>query len=405
MIDAAIPPSPSGDPDADRKKLLLNWALGALRTLGFEQAVAQAATAAELHTITLESQEAGVALAIRDALFPASGKRDGIFVGLREGGLKSILRNRLDDMKRDREKALANAPPPPDPRAAQPHPFADPKFTPVDLVYEASEIYLYMLEPVRVIYSCWVPYTHVYYQFKIAPRLAFTSEFPSSGKTTAVDVSRPMVLRPNLEALGTGAAVRAFLNEGPGTVLLDELDMVDEDTRRELLRVWNLGHKFGARHSMMVKGQRVLQNLYAPVAGAGLGSFLGASQRSRTYCLEMEKYTAATRPPKDFYAQREYQDLDAVHSYLRYWSSEVKLDLNPPIPEDLLGRHADNLRGLLSVAYTCSDEWGQRLCEAIRELYVRERAERPEILIIRHGLVILERLGAEQIEYKEFNRR
>jgi hypothetical protein len=42
-----------------------------------------------------------------------------------------------------------------------------------------------------------------------------------------------MVWRPNPEALGTGAAVRAFLDEGPCTVLLDELDMVAEDVRLE----------------------------------------------------------------------------------------------------------------------------------------------------------------------------
>jgi hypothetical protein len=311
------------------------------------------------------------------------------------------LRNRFNDLKRDREKALRDAPPS-NPRDSAPHPFVDPKFTPVGLVYEAAGKYLFMSEPVRVIYSCWIPYTHVYPQFKIAPRLAFTSEFPGDGKTTALDVARCLVLRPNPEALGTGAAVREFLNEGACTVLLDELDMVDEDARRELLRVWNLGHKFGACYSIKVKGQRVLQNLYAPAAGAGLGGFLGTAQKSRTYLLEMTKFTAATRPPKDFNAETNYPDLDAVYSYLRHWSSEVKLNLKPSIPEDLLGRHADNLRGPLSVAEACG--WQRRLCKAIRVLYVRECAERPEILIIRHGLAIFERLDVEQIEYKQFNR-
>jgi hypothetical protein len=243
----------------------------------------------------------------------------------------------------------------------------------------------------------------VYRKFKIAPRLAFVSDFPGDGKTTALDVAHLVVLRPNPEALGTGAAVRAFLNEGPGTALLDELDNVDEEARRELLRAWNLGHKAGAQHSMIVKGKRVLQNLFAPIAAAGLGSFLGASQKSRTYLLEMTKYTAETKPPKDFYAETEYPDLDAVYSYLRHWSSEVKLNLKPPIPENLLGRHADNLRGLISVADACGAEWYGRLCKAIQALYVRERSGRPEILIVRHGLAILERLGVEQIEYKQFN--
>src|SRR5262249_24854536 len=262
--------------------------------------------------------------------------------GLKQHGktradIKAILAQAAAD-----DKAQAPPPPPSDPRDAQPHPFEDPKFTPLGLVYEVVGNYLFMMEPARVIYSAWAVYTHVHSKFKIAPRLAFVSEFPDSGKTTAQDVLRRLVLRPNPEALGTGAAVRDFLNQGPCTVLLDELDMVDEDARRELLRIWNLGHKAGAHHSMMVKGQRVLQNLFAPATGAGLGSFLGTSQKSRAYPIEMVKYTAETRPPKEFYAETEYLDLDTVYSYLRHWASTTKLNLMPPIPEDLLGRHADN---------------------------------------------------------------
>jgi hypothetical protein len=295
-------------------------------------------------------------------------------------------------------------PPPPDPRDSISHPFDDLAFTPVGILHEASANYLYMSEHVRTIYACWAVFTHVHAQFKIAPRLAFVSEFPDSGKTTALDVLRLLTLRPNPEALGSGAAVREFISGEPCTILLDELDMLDEDARRELLRIWNLGHKAGAKHSMKVKGQRVLQNLFAPAAGAGLGSFLGPSQLSRTYLLEMAKYTAETRPLKDFYAEREYPDLNAVYSYLRHWSATVKLNLKPPIPTDLLGRHADNLRGLISVADACGGKWRRRVCEAIQALYARERAERPEIVIIRHGLNIFERLGVDQIDYWQFNR-
>jgi Protein of unknown function (DUF3631) len=305
---------------------------------------------------------------------------------------------------RDDDAQKPPPPPPPDPRANDPHPFDDPKFTPLGIVYEAVGRYLYMTEHVRVIYSAWAVYTHVHPQFKIAPRLAFTSEFPDCGKSAALDVLRCLVLRPNPEALGTGAAVRSFLSEGPCTALLDELDMVDEDARRELLRVWNLGHRVGAHHSMIVKGQRVLQNLFAPAAGAGLGGFLGSSQKSRTYSLEMVKFTAETKPPLDFYSETHYPDLDAVYSYLRHWASTAKLNLKPPIPEGLLGRHADNLRGLISVSDACGGKWRRRACEAIRTLYARERAERPEIVILRHGLAIFERLGVDQIDYWSFNR-
>ena len=57
------------------------------------------------------------------------------------------------------------------------------------------------------------------------------------------------MFRPNPETLGTGAAIADFLNEGPCTVLLDELDQVDAEARRRLQQLWNMGHLRGASYS------------------------------------------------------------------------------------------------------------------------------------------------------------
>jgi hypothetical protein len=47
-----------------------------------------------------------VALAVRDALHPATGKCQDRFRHFREGALKRILQNRFDGMRKDREAAL-----------------------------------------------------------------------------------------------------------------------------------------------------------------------------------------------------------------------------------------------------------------------------------------------------------
>src|SRR6516165_5490751 len=114
-----------------------------------------------------------------------------------------------------RDKAAQAPPPPPsDPRDAQPHPFEDPKFTPVGLVHGIISKYLFMPEHIATVYSLWICFTHVYTHFRIAPRVALVSKLPDSGKTTALDVARCLVLRPNPEALSTGAATAEFLDEG-----------------------------------------------------------------------------------------------------------------------------------------------------------------------------------------------
>jgi predicted P-loop ATPase len=89
-----------------RTRRLFDWATTVLRDLGLARAVAQATSLEELRGITLNLDDAEVSLAIRDALHPATGDRQEHFRGLREGALKQILKNRLADLKKDREKVL-----------------------------------------------------------------------------------------------------------------------------------------------------------------------------------------------------------------------------------------------------------------------------------------------------------
>jgi Protein of unknown function (DUF3631) len=243
----------------------------------------------------------------------------------------------------------------------------------------------------------------VYTRFRIAPRVALTSENPNSGKSTALEVARCLVFRPNPETLGTGAAIADFLNGGPCTVLLDEIDQVDAEGRRRLQLLWNLGHARGARTSLMVGGRRKLVSLHAPVLAAGVGRFLAPSQQSRTFTLEMEEYTAETKPEREF-DDADTEDLNAVNVFLRHWAARVKLDPKPAMPPGVLSRFADNVKGLLAIADSCGEEWRFRAHEAVVAMLAKEKAERPQIVLIRHGLLIFEIYELDQIGSVQFNK-
>jgi hypothetical protein len=89
--------------DTQRNQCLFDWADGVLKRLGLDKAVAAARSLEELRGITFDVDSAETALAIRDALHPASGHRQEHFRGLKDGGLKLILKNRL---KKTREAVL-----------------------------------------------------------------------------------------------------------------------------------------------------------------------------------------------------------------------------------------------------------------------------------------------------------
>ena len=119
MVDPVRLPIPTPPPNADaharaeteRNQQLFDWAERVLKALGLDKAISAARSIEELRRITLDVDSAEIALAIRDALHPASGQRQEHFRGLKEGGLKAILRNRFAEWKKDREATLRRGKP------------------------------------------------------------------------------------------------------------------------------------------------------------------------------------------------------------------------------------------------------------------------------------------------------
>ena len=87
MVDPIQLPIPTPPPNADaharadteRNRRLFDWAEAVLKALGLDKAVAAARSIEELRRITLDVDSAEIALALRDALHPASGQRQEHF--------------------------------------------------------------------------------------------------------------------------------------------------------------------------------------------------------------------------------------------------------------------------------------------------------------------------------------
>lgn len=310
------------------------------------------------------------------------------------------------------DKAAQPPPPPSDPRDSESVQFDPSMHNPASLVENITKAYVTMTEHVRVIYSLWVPFTHVYLRFSIALRVALASKKPHCGKSTALEIARHLVFRPNGEAVGTGAAIEDHFSQGPCTLLLDEVEHADAETKKRLQRVWNVGHKKGpgSKISKMVAGKKQVISLHAPVllagVGKGVGRLLATQQQSRTLRLEMQKYTKETMPPRNFYIEEEV-DVEAFNSVYRLlcaWATNAKLNPKPVMPPGVIARDADNIRGLLAIADDCGGEWPRRAREALMVLLEQQKAQSPEVAILRHGLVIFETLELERVKTTEFDK-
>ena len=306
----------------------------------------------------------------------------------------------------------ANKPPPPPP-PPPPNPFDDSTFNPATLVEEIVNRYSAMRPHVRVVFTLWIVATHVYLEFRIAPRVLLTSEKPDSGKTTALEIARPLMFRANEEAVATDAAIRDHLGQGPGSVALDEGDLYDPAARRTLLRLWNLGHAQGAKFSMVVGGRRKIVSLYAPMIAAGLGRILGRAQLTRTFVLAMRPYGAGEKPRFEWWAPTQggpdsiaarKETLGLLYQYLQHCAGAWKLNPQPPMPVGIERRASDNVRPLLAVADVCGGNWPQRAREAIVALINEMAAEAPEVIIVRHGLMLFNQFETDWLEVGRFNK-
>jgi hypothetical protein len=406
-----LSPSGSGDSasaDAERRRLLSEWAANVLTATGVAGAIEQVKSIAELGAVAFNLDDTQVILAIHDALFPATGEPMEHFRRFTKKQLGAILRNQFDELKRYRRIALERAPS----SAGAAHPFDSPEYDPASLVTSILAQYLAMESHVLDIFALLIILTHVYVRFGIAPRVALVSETPDAGKTTAWKIARHLVFRPNPEASATGAAIGQFFNEGPGTFGLDESDLMSEaKDRKRMQQVWNLGHEEGSPIAFVIGGKRTLVSTFGMMFAAGIGrGFLIQSQVSRTFMLEMASYDKANKPPRDWRAPQSQKEkagwrveLDAIREYLEHWGRTRDLKLNPPLPAGALRRAADNIRGLCSIADACGGDWPRRAREALTLYFEGEKTKQPKIALLRHGVEIFNALGLDMIASVRFN--
>ncbi len=94
----------------EQMKALFEWAEKVLKDMGLLDALRNAKTREELDAVKLDEGDPTLIMAIRDALHSGGGKsRKKHFEGLTERQLRAILRNRLNENKKDaKEKLIAN---------------------------------------------------------------------------------------------------------------------------------------------------------------------------------------------------------------------------------------------------------------------------------------------------------
>lgn len=228
----------------------------------------------------------------------------------------------------------------------------------------------YPSKEAHLAHTLWIAHTHLMDAWESTPRIAFLSPEPGSGKTRALEVSELLVPNP-VEAVNVSPAYlfrRIGDNEGPPTVLFDEVDAVfgararDSEEIRGLL---NAGHRRGAvAGRCVVRGKTVTTEelpAYCPVALAGLGQ-LPDTILSRSIIVRMRR-RSPDETVEPFRRRLHVGEGHRLRDQLAAWVELVSADLRdaePVMPPGVEDRNADVWEALLAVADHAGGEWPDR---------------------------------------------
>jgi len=286
------------------------------------------------------------------------------------------------------DAAQAPPPPPSDPRDAGPARPVDPGYTLLDLIRQRVELYLVFSNPHEyVVFTLWAACTHVYEFFQHTPRLVLTSPTSGCGKSRGLKVLDRLVARPELSDNFTVASLYDAAHDDRKTLLVDEGDNLDFDTKGALRAIFNSGYEKGGTFTRKLGKERVKFRTFVPLALASIGVLtppgtLPPPLMRRSIINLMQK-----RRPKRRFVTGDTPDLDALYQHMvLIWAPGVVLNPDPALPDELLRADpsiADNFRPLIGVADACSPEWGA-LARAAAVFFAQSgRHEDPVVTLLR----------------------
>lgn len=236
-----------------------------------------------------------------------------------------------------------------------------------------NQRHIYQKEDYMFVDVMYVVMTYTYQHFEFCPILYITSPVPGCGKTTSLDWFKKYCKQPRLSGNISASSLFRTVDEEKPTMLIDELDTINDEMRREIGNLLNNGYQKEGGGVMRVEntdnGGREPKSfdVYGPkiVSCIGAGSFSDATA-SRSIHKRMG------RRPKDRGRPFRISRIDSadVCRKLFRWAKDNKemiekrccMDL--PIPEKLTDREADMWEGLFILSKFAGQVWEERMYNA-----------------------------------------
>ena len=248
--------------------------------------------------------------------------------------------------------------------------------------------------------ALWTAHTFLAPELYTTPRLQIDSTIFGSGKTTLLDHLAHLALNPIQAAtLTSPALIPRLLQQGPATILLDEVDRSlapDRPGVGELLGILNSGYRVGATRPVLVpvKGggwEVEAMPTFAPVALAGNSPRLPDDTRSRNLRILLMPDLDGTIEDSDW--EMIAADAQALRELIARWADTVRDTVRGMVvdlPAGCIGRSREKWRPLKRVAVAADGRWpavadtliGKGLAEDAAEREAGLKAQPPGMVLL-----------------------
>ena len=284
-----------------------------------------------------------------------------------------------------------------------PEPWSDPVDGAVlleELVRTFSR-FLTLPEGAATALALWTIHTHAHDAFYVSPVLAITSPQKGCGKTTTLDILSALVARPLTASNVRAAPLFRTVEKFRPTVLIDEADTF-LDGNDEVRGILNSGHTRSGAFVLRCVGDEFdvrLFSTWAPKAIAKIGK-LPDTLADRSIHVELKRRLPG-ETSEIVRGDRLGAELEPLKRRCMRWASD-HLDIlrgaDPPVPEGLYNRAADNWRPLLAIADAAGGVWPERArLTASGQAQQRESDDAPAVLLLADVRDLFARRGLDRL--------
>jgi uncharacterized protein DUF3631 len=254
-------------------------------------------------------------------------------------------------------------------RLANPEPWSEPVdgVGLLDALVAAIRRFIVQSDAGAVAVVLYVVLAHVYDSFDLVPMLVFASPVKRCGKTRLLSIVQHLVPKPLLTTNITVAAVFRTISLFAPTLLMDEADTFIKASD-ELRGVLNSGHTRVSAYTVRLVGDdhepRKFRT-WCPKIIALIGR-LADTLEDRSVIVPMKRRTRSEHVER-LRLTALPRELEPLLRQTARWARDHEAalrELDPPVPEELHDRAADNWRPLIAIADLVGGPWPQRARDA-----------------------------------------